>query len=570
MSTKWNFAAPVVKGLAPRQAHADIPEGFWERELARDAVFGAATNFYHRNPPTAWTSIDQNGPRPYLFDTQRRIHASASPWDAAEMLVNGTVKIRYWKTGGSMDHLVRNADGDDLLFVQKGQCELFCDFGHMTLVKGDYLVLPRGTMWRIETTATVEMLLIESTDSPYRLPEGSMLGKRLPFDPGLLDIPELDETFRAQQRNVQTQLRVKHSGKVSSVVYPFNPLDAESWKGDLYPVRINVKDIRAISSHRAHIVPSGNTIFLTDSFSVCTYCPYPSPTDPTTLKMPPFRDNVEYDEVRFLHDGNKTALTAGFEPGLMTFDPRGITHGPMPSVLPMFHDKSGTSMANEYTIIMIDTRQPLQLGKDAARLEIVGSQMLDATAIDFAPDAKNSVARPVTTAAVSATAAVAADESPRIEAVATTATFAPSQATSTATIVRHSISNELASTLIAGAVAQAKAMGIPMSIAIADTAGNLVQFQRMDHASLLSAGIAQDKAYTSAATGMSTDGVHEFIKNDAPLADGFVHTPRMVVFGGGYPVVIEGTVVGAIGVSGGHYSHDMQVAQAGLAAAGLV
>ena len=55
----------------------------------------------------------------------------------------------------------------------------------------------------------------------------------------------------------------------------------------------------------------------------------------------------------------------------------------------------------------------------------------------------------------------------------------------------------------------------------------------------------------------------------APLAAGFVHTPRLVVFGGGYPVIVEGTVVGAIGVSGGHYSHDMEVAKAALAAAGL-
>ena len=140
----------------------------------------------------------------------------------------------------------------------------------------------------------------------------------------------------------------------------------------------------------------------------------------------------------------------------------------------------------------------------------------------------------------------------------------------TNTFTRQSISNELASTLITGAVARAQAMGLPVSIAIADFAGNLVQFLRMDHASLISVGIAQDKAYTSAATGMPTNGVHDFIKNDQPLRDGFVHTPRMVVFGGGYPVVIDGAVVGAIGVSGGHYSQDMEVAQAGLAAAGLV
>jgi homogentisate 1,2-dioxygenase len=149
-------------------------------------------------------------------------------------------------------------------------------------------------------------------------------------------------------------------------------------------------------------------------------------------------------------------------------------------------------------------------------------------------------------------------------------TSAAPAATNTLLLKKQTLSNELADRLIDGAVAKAKEMGIPMSIAISDADGTLVRFQRMDNASLLSMGIAQDKAYSSAATRMPTDRLHEFIKNDPPLAAGFVHTPRMVVFGGGYPVVIDGTVVGAIGVSGGHYSHDMQVAQAGLAAAGLV
>ena len=402
MSKKWNFAAPVVQGIAPRQAHADIPAGLWERELARDAFFGPATDFYHRNPPTAWCAIDADGPRPHLFDTRSGIARSASPWDAAELLVNASVRIRYWKTGGSMDHLVRNADGDDLLFMQSGACELFCDFGHIALVKGDYLVVPRGTMWRIEAADDVDMLLIESTDSPYQLPEASTLGRHLPFDAGVLDVPALDDAFRAQQRRVRTPVRVKHGGRVSTLVYPFNPLDAEGWKGDLYPIRLNVKDIRPISSHRAHVVPSGNTTFISDRFRVYTSVPYPSPSDPTALKLPTFRDDVEYDEVLFVHDGSPTALTAGLEPGLMSFDPRGVTHGPVPGALPMVHAKSGASMANEFVILRVGTRDPLQLGKDAGTVAVAGSEMLHARAIELAPDAVDAAARRIETQTVAA------------------------------------------------------------------------------------------------------------------------------------------------------------------------
>lgn len=137
------------------------------------------------------------------------------------------------------------------------------------------------------------------------------------------------------------------------------------------------------------------------------------------------------------------------------------------------------------------------------------------------------------------------------------------------TLTVQTMSNELADELMAGAMAKATEMQVPMCIALCDPSGTLVQFRRMDHAPLLSVQIAQDKAFTAVSFGMATHEWHDFIKNDPPLLDGIVHTPRLVVFGGGYPVKVDGVMVGGIGISGGHYSHDMEVAQAALAAAGL-
>jgi len=103
--------------------------------------------------------------------------------------------------------------------------------------------------------------------------------------------------------------------------------------------------------------------------------------------------------------------------------------------------------------------------------------------------------------------------------------------------------------------------------AVVDEAGVLKAFSRMDGAALLSVQVAQDKAYTAAGFGLSTDGWHDFIKNDPPLAAGATAgIDRLVVFGGGYPIKVGDQVVGGIGVSGGHYSQDMEVARAGLAA----
>jgi uncharacterized protein GlcG (DUF336 family) len=136
----------------------------------------------------------------------------------------------------------------------------------------------------------------------------------------------------------------------------------------------------------------------------------------------------------------------------------------------------------------------------------------------------------------------------------------------TDTVQKSSISGKLAHRMIHAAEAKAAEMGHPMVIAICDESGVLKGFSRMDGAPLLSVQVAQDKAYTAAGFGMDTAAWHDFIKDDPPLAAGAVGgIERLVVFGGGHVIKIGDQVVGAIGVSGGHYSQDMEVAQAGLA-----
>src|ERR1700736_3372723 len=131
---------------------------------------------------------------------------------------------------------------------------------------------------------------------------------------------------------------------------------------------------------------------------------------------------------------------------------------------------------------------------------------------------------------------------------------------------KQSITTEAAHQVVVAAERKALEIGTPMVIAIVDESGVLKALSRMDGAALFSVQIAQDKAYTAVGFGLSTDGWHEFIKNDPPLAAGAVGgIDRLVVFGGGYPIKAGDVIVGAIGVSGGHYKQDMEVAEAGLA-----
>ena len=137
-----------------------------------------------------------------------------------------------------------------------------------------------------------------------------------------------------------------------------------------------------------------------------------------------------------------------------------------------------------------------------------------------------------------------------------------------ASFEKSSINADSAQIAITAAAAKARQMSQKMSIAVADESGILKAFLRMDGASEMTLRIAQDKAYTSASLGRPTHAFWDFVKNDPPLLHGIVNYPRLIVFGGGYPIIEAGKVVGAIGVSGGHYSDDMEVARAGLAAIG--
>jgi uncharacterized protein GlcG (DUF336 family) len=136
-----------------------------------------------------------------------------------------------------------------------------------------------------------------------------------------------------------------------------------------------------------------------------------------------------------------------------------------------------------------------------------------------------------------------------------------------ATFERSTVTAELAKAMIEAAERKAAEMGLPFVIAIVDDSGVLKAFSRMDGAPLLSVQVAQDKAYTAVGFGMATGAWHDFVKDDPPLAMGApTGIDRLIVFGGGYPIKVADAVVGGIGVSGGHYRQDMEVAEAGLSA----
>ena len=343
-----------TEGEYQRQAHT-MMDGAYEREKGREGFTDAVTHFYHRRPPMAFTDIDGPG-RPRLYNLNEYTDTANRPLDGRLMFHNATCRFTIWRTDQDMTELYRNADGDDLLFLHEGEGDFFCDYGHLKCTAGDYIVVPRGTAWRIEVDKPVMMLILEATNDYFRLPDRGLMGVNALFDPGVMDIPKINNAFKSQKDD-PTTLVIKRLNEVTRVNFPYNPLDAVGWKGNVMVQRLNWRDIRPVMSERYHMPPSAHSLFMTPKIYVGTFAPRPQESSPDALKTSFFHNNEDWDEVGFLHHGDFMSKD-GVETGILFYHPSGINHGPHPGAY--FKADAGERRYSDEVLFFFETRDPLQ------------------------------------------------------------------------------------------------------------------------------------------------------------------------------------------------------------------
>jgi homogentisate 1,2-dioxygenase len=147
---------------------------------------------------------------------------------------------------------------------------------------------------------------------------------------------------------------------LSTVTYPFNPLDAVGWHGDLAPVRLNWRDLRPVSSHRYHVPPSVHVTFVAERFMVGTFVPRPIESDPGALRVPFFHNDGDIDEVIFLHRGQLFSRD-NFGPGMLSVHPCGFPHGPQPKAFEI-GAKRLRSETNKVALYL-DSRDPIAIAE---------------------------------------------------------------------------------------------------------------------------------------------------------------------------------------------------------------
>ncbi len=364
MKTRKNLSSGFgwSQGVYTMQPHVDLPEGTFEEEHARQGFFGRTSHLYHRHPPTGWLRIE--GPlKPRAYSVSKLAGQAFGQPDI--FLHNADVQLGVAQFKSDFEAFIRNADGDEVRFVHEGVGRLETDYGDLDYRKGDYLVIPRGTTYRFVTQVQNSHLVIESA-SEMTLPDRGMLGRHAQFDPMVMRVPQLPPEGSQSGANLagEFELRIKREKEWTRVFYPWNPLNAAGWKGDLAPWALNVADIRPIISPRFHLPPSVHTTFLGHHFVICTFLPRPLESEPGAMKVPFYHRNIDFDEVIFYHAGNFFSRE-GISAGAVTWHPQGIHHGPHPNAAKNVQDKTST----EEIAVMVDTYRPLRATSAAEGVE---------------------------------------------------------------------------------------------------------------------------------------------------------------------------------------------------------
>jgi homogentisate 1,2-dioxygenase len=346
---------PLTKGKIARQAHVGLPEGTFEEEHGRKGFYGKSAHLYHAHAPTGWIRFEGKL-RPHCFDFNRVRPTDQEDREGMPEAVLGNQDVRLYVSRRSepMPFYYRNADGDELIFVHRGSGIIETDFGPLTFEKGDYVVMPRAVTYRIVPETKDNFFLIVQSRTEFGPPEKGLLGQHALYDPAVITTPEpaphVDDTVR------EWEIRIKSEDEISKVFYPFDPLDVVGWKGDLTVWKINMRDIRPVTSHRAHLPPSAHSTFVTEGAVVCSFLPRPLEQDEDAMRVPFFHRNTDYDEFIFYHDGDFFSRD-NIKAGMATLHPRGIHHGPHPKALLNQKKKTHT----DESAVMLDGLNPIHV-----------------------------------------------------------------------------------------------------------------------------------------------------------------------------------------------------------------
>lgn len=282
------------------------------------------------------------------------------------ILVNNDVHISLAAPCQSMKtYFYKNADADELLFVHKGTGVLKTPLGNIKFEPGDYLVIPRGTIYQIHFNSEENKLFLVESFSPIYTPKryrncfGQLL-EHSPFCERDYKLPEELETYDLQGEFI---IKIKKEGVLYEMLYSNHPFDVIGWDGYNFPYGFSIHNFEPITG-RIHQPPPVHQTFETKAFVVCSFCPRMYDYHPQSIPAPYNHSNIDSDEVIYYVDGDFMSRN-NIEQGHITLHPGGIPHGPAPGA----YERSIGQTFTQELAVMVDTFKPLKITEEALKID---------------------------------------------------------------------------------------------------------------------------------------------------------------------------------------------------------
>ncbi|WP_341839090.1 homogentisate 1,2-dioxygenase [Chitinophaga caseinilytica] len=368
-------------GQIPHKRHTQFrkPDGslYSEQLFSTEGFSSHYSLLYHCHPPTEIVKVDDPyAAAPRVAEEKMLKHRSFQGFQVQPesdylasrkpVLVNADCHLSLAAPRSSMkDYFYKNADADELLFIHEGSGILHTQYGRIDFGYGDYLVIPRGTIYQLEFSNSDNRLFIVESFSPIRFPKRYLS----PFGQLLENAPFCERDIR-QPKDLETIdqagdfiINIKKKGVMYPIHYGHHPFDVVGWDGCEYPFALSIHDFEPITG-RVHQPPPVHQTFEGHNFVVCSFVPRMYDYHPLAVPAPYNHSNIDSDEVLYYVDGDfmsRKHVTRG----MITLHPGGIPHGPHPGAV----EKSIGAKETKELAVMVDTFHPLQVTEDARNIE---------------------------------------------------------------------------------------------------------------------------------------------------------------------------------------------------------
>jgi homogentisate 1,2-dioxygenase len=368
-------------GKIPAKRHVQFrkPNGelYSEQLFSTEGFSSIYSTLYHHYPPTIIKHVDEPySVQPKTVGPMQMLHRSFQGFNIPAqddylqsrtyVLVNEDAKISLAAPRKSTSgYFIKNGDADEMIFVHAGSGTLKTMYGNIDFEYGDYLVIPRGTIYQIHFKDENNRLLIVESPTPiiparkYMNEVGQLL-EHSPFCERDLKVPHSLETF---DEKGDFLIYIKKRGIMYPYHYLYHPFDVVGWDGYNYPWAFSIHNFEPITG-RIHQPPPVHQTFEARNFVVCSFCPRLFDYHPEAIPAPYNHSNVDSDEVLYYVDGDFMSRKHVTK-GMITLHPGGIPHGPHPGSV----EKSIGAKETRELAVMIDTFHPLLLTEEALAIE---------------------------------------------------------------------------------------------------------------------------------------------------------------------------------------------------------